>query len=110
PVSAPIPIQNLPISERVVAANGWSGRHFRVATIIRPGVMFGPGDALFGTLANLARLLPVLPLIGGGSTRLQPVFVQDVAEAMVRILADPGTAGRVYELVGPKVYTLRDLV
>jgi uncharacterized protein YbjT (DUF2867 family) len=41
--------------------------------------MFGPGDALFGTLAELARLLPILPLIGGGSTRLQPVFVEDVA-------------------------------
>lgn len=72
--------------------------------------MFGPGDALFGTLADLAGLLPVWPLIGGGSTRLQPVFVEDVAEAVVRILADPGTAGRVYELVGPRVYTLRDLV
>jgi uncharacterized protein YbjT (DUF2867 family) len=50
---------------------------FPGATIIRPGAMFGPGDALFGTLADLAGLLPVWPLIGGGSTRLQPVFVQD---------------------------------
>ena len=83
---------------------------FPGATIVRPGAMFGPGDALFGTLADLAGRLLVLPLIGGGSTRLQPVFVQDVAEAVVRILADPGTAGRVYELVGPRVYTLRDLV
>jgi NADH dehydrogenase len=72
--------------------------------------MFGPGDALFGTLAVLARRLPVLPLIGAGRTRLQPVYVEDVAEAIVRILADPLTAGRTYEFVGPRVYTLRELV
>src|SRR5680860_1412081 len=83
---------------------------FPDATIVRPSAMFGPGDALFGTLANLARLLPVLPLIGGGRTRLQPVYVEDVAEAVARILADPGTVGRTYELAGPEVYTLRDLV
>jgi uncharacterized protein YbjT (DUF2867 family) len=83
---------------------------FPGATIIRPGAMFGPGDALFGTLADLARLFPVLPLIGGGGTRLQPVFVEDVAEAVARILANPGTVGRIYELAGPRVYTLRNLV
>ena len=80
------------------------------ATIVRPGAMFGPGDALFGTLADLVRLLPVLPLIGGGRTRLQPVFVEDVAEAIASILTDPGTVGRIYELAGPGVYTLRELV
>ena len=83
---------------------------FPGATIVRPGAMFGPGDALFGTLAALARLLPALPLIGGGSTRLQPIFVEDVAEAISSILSDPGTVGRTYELAGPKVYTLRELV
>ena len=83
---------------------------FPGATIVRPSAMFGPGDALFGTLAHLARLLPVLPLIGGGRTRLQPVYVEDVAEAIARMLADPGTAGRTYELAGPDVYTLRELV
>lgn len=82
---------------------------FPGATIVRPSAMFGPGDALFGTLAHLARLLPVLPLIGDGRTRLQPVYVEDVAEAVARILADPGTAGRTYELAGPTVYTLREL-
>jgi NADH dehydrogenase len=83
---------------------------FPAVTIVRPGAMFGPGDALFGTLADLSRLLPVLPLIGGGRTRLQPVYVQDVVEAVARILADPATAGRTYELAGPIVYTLRELV
>jgi NADH dehydrogenase len=83
---------------------------FPPATIVRPGAMFGPGDALFGTLAELARLLPLLPLIGGGRTRLQPVYAEDVAEAIARVLADPGTAGRTYELAGPGVYTLRELV
>ena len=79
-------------------------------TIVRPGAMFGPGDALFGTLADVARLLPALPLIGGGRTRLQPAYVEDVAEAITRILADPGTAGHTYELAGPGVYTMRELV
>ncbi|MGH6934550.1 MAG: NAD-dependent epimerase/dehydratase family protein [Dongiaceae bacterium] len=84
-------------------------RAYPRATIIRPSAMFGPGDALFGTVAELARLLPALPLIGGG-TRLQPVYVEDVAEAISRILADPATAGRTYELGGPGVHTLRELV
>jgi uncharacterized protein YbjT (DUF2867 family) len=83
---------------------------FPGATIVRPGAMFGPGDALFGTFAALAQLLPALPLIGGGSTRLQPIFVEDVAEAISSILRDPGTLGRTYELAGPKVYTLHELV
>jgi NADH dehydrogenase len=83
---------------------------FPSATIVRPSAMFGPGDALFGTLADIVRLLPVVPLVGGGRTRLQPVYVEDVAEAIVRILADPGTAGRTYELAGPGVYTLRELI
>src|SRR4029079_4627159 len=82
---------------------------FPSATIVRPGAMFGPGDALFATLAELARLLPVLPLIGGG-TRLQPVFVEDVSKAITNILSDPGTVGQTYELAGPRVYTLRELV
>jgi uncharacterized protein YbjT (DUF2867 family) len=85
-------------------------RTFPEATIVRPGAMFGPGDALFSTLADLARLLPALPLIGGGRTRLQPVFVEDVAEAVARILTDPATVGRIYELAGPGVYTLLELV
>lgn len=82
---------------------------FPGATIVRPGAMFGPGDALFSTVSNFARLLPAVPLIGG-TTRLQPVFVEDVAAAIANILSDPGTVGRTYELAGPRVYTLRELI
>jgi NADH dehydrogenase len=83
---------------------------FPGVTIVRPSAMFGPGDALFGTLADIARLFPVVPLIGGGRTRLQPVYVEDVAEAIARLLADPGSAGQTYDLAGPGTYTLRELV
>jgi NADH dehydrogenase len=85
-------------------------RTFPEATIVRPAAMFGSGDPLFGTFAVLARWLPVLPLISGGTTRLQPVFVEDVAEAVANIIMDPGTVGRTYELAGPRVYTLGELV
>jgi uncharacterized protein YbjT (DUF2867 family) len=83
---------------------------FPSATIVRSSAMFGPGDALFGTLADVARVLPVLPLIGGGRTRLQPVYVEDVAEAIARTLADPSTAGRTYEVAGPRIYTWHELI
>jgi uncharacterized protein YbjT (DUF2867 family) len=104
PESASVYIRSRGRGERAVQ------EAFPGATIVRPSAMFGPGDALFGTLAQLARLLPVLPLIGGGHTRLQPVFVDDVAEAIARIVADPSTANRTYELAGPELYTMRELV
>lgn len=83
---------------------------FPSATIVRPSAMFGPGDALFGTLAQLARWLPAIPLIGGGRSRMQPVYVEDVAEAIARIVANAATRGQTYELAGPKIYTMRELV
>jgi len=82
---------------------------FPGTTLVRPSAMFGPGDALTNTIAGLARVLPALPLIGSGRTRLQPVYVMDVAEAIARMLAEPATAGRTHELGGPAVYTLREL-
>jgi uncharacterized protein YbjT (DUF2867 family) len=78
-------------------------------TIFRPSVIFGPGDAFLNMFASLVRLLPILPL-GGGSARFQPVHVGDVAAAFVASLSDGATVGRTYDLCGPKVYTLRELV
>lgn len=83
---------------------------FDGVTILRPSAIFGPGDALLNELADMVRRSPVLPLFGDGRTRLQPVFVQDVAEACVRALAEPSTAGGVYELGGPEVFAYRELV
>lgn len=83
---------------------------FDGATILRPCVIFGREDSFFNTLAGLARRSPVLPLFGRGRTNLQPVFVENVAEACVRVLADPATSGKVYELGGPGVYTYEALL
>ena len=82
---------------------------FPTATILRPSVVFGPEDQFFNRLAAMAMVSPVMPLIGGGDTRLQPVYVGDVADAVVRVIDDSATAGRTYELGGPRVYTLRAL-
>src|ERR1700756_4447037 len=82
---------------------------FPTATILRPSVVFGPEDQFFNRFATMAMLTPMLPLIGGGETRFQPVYVGDVAEAVMRCLEDPATAGRTYELGGPKIYSLREL-
>ncbi len=82
---------------------------FRSAIILRPSALFGPGDALFSTLAGLANTLPVLPLIGGGRTTLQPVYVEDAALAAARALEEPSAPAKTYELGGPRVYTLREL-
>ncbi len=83
---------------------------FDGVTIFRPSVIFGPDDSFFNTLAGMARQTPVLPLFGMGRTNLQPVFVGNVAEACVRVLANPSTAGKVYEFGGPRVYTYKALV
>ncbi len=83
---------------------------FDGVTIFRPGVIFGPDDSFFNTLAGMARQTPILPLFGMGRTNLQPVHVGDVAEACVRVLADPSTEGKVYEFGGPRVYTYKALV
>src|ERR1700730_3973504 len=83
---------------------------FPTVTILRPSVVFGPEDQFFNRFAAMAMISPVLPLIGGGETRFQPVYVGDVADAVTKCLDDPTTAGRIYELGGPKIYTFRELL
>ena len=83
---------------------------FPAAVILRPSVVFGPEDQFFNRFAALARLSPVLPLIGGGKTRFQPVYVGDVAAAIVAALDDPSAAGKTFELGGPRVYSFRELM
>jgi len=80
------------------------------AVILRPSVVFGPEDQFFNRFAAMAVISPALPLIGGGHTRMQPVFVADVARAVAQSLADETTAGRTFELGGPTVYSFRRLM
>jgi NADH dehydrogenase len=78
-------------------------------TIFQPSVVFGVEDRFLNLFAKLAAFAPVLPL-AGADVRFQPVWVEDVAHAFVQALDNPATVGKSYELVGPKVYTLRELV
>ena len=84
-------------------------RGFEKATILRPSVVFGPGDAMFSRLASIAASAPVLPLAGKGLATVQPVFVGDVGDAVVAALARPDAAKNVFELGGPRVYTYREI-
>ena len=77
------------------------------AVIFRPSIVFGPEDQFFNRFAGMARYSPVLPLIGGGKTRFQPVFVGDVAEAIARSVDGEVEGGKIYELGGPNVLTFR---
>jgi NADH dehydrogenase len=79
------------------------------AVILRPSVIFGPEDDFLNRFGALARALPALPLFGGGATRLQPVFVGDVALATLAAIDDANAAGRAYELGGPEILTLREI-
>ncbi len=83
---------------------------FPDAVIVRPSVLFGPEDGFFNMLASLARFTPVLPLIGGGATRFQPVYVGDVAGAIAAILNDDEIKAECYELGGPRILTFREVL
>jgi len=88
---------------------------FARATILRPSIVFGAEDGFFGRFAKLASILPALPLIGGGKTKFQPVYVGDVARAVLAAITLPSVGpknpeGRVYELGGPDVYSFKDLM
>ena len=80
---------------------------FPAATVLRPSVLFGPYDKFLNTLIAVTRLSPVLALFGDGDTRLQPVYVGDVAEAVLRALTTKSSQGKVYELGGPQTYPLQ---
>jgi uncharacterized protein YbjT (DUF2867 family) len=82
---------------------------FPGATILRPSLVFGPEDMFFNRFAAMARFAPALPLIGGGTTKFQPVYVGDVAAAVAAVLARDDTTGKTYDLAGPAVFTLKQL-
>ena len=84
-------------------------RFFPAATILRPSIVFGAGDNFFNRFAVMAKFFPVLPLIGGGKTKFQPVFVGDVADAVIAAAARPDTQGRIYELGGPELLSFKEL-
>lgn len=83
---------------------------FTDVTILRPSVIFGPEDRFFNYFAQIAVLSPFLPLIGGGKTKFQPVYVGDVADAVIAILNNPQTKSKTFELGGPTVYTLTQIM
>jgi NADH dehydrogenase len=80
------------------------------ATVLRPSIMFGPEDHFFNRFAGIARMSPMLPLIGGGLTRFQPVFAGDVAAAVAKGVAGETIPGTVYELGGPEIRTFKELM
>jgi uncharacterized protein YbjT (DUF2867 family) len=81
-----------------------------LATILRPSIVFGPEDQFTNRFAGLARISPALPLIGGGLTRMQPVYVGDVATAVADAVDGNAKAGVTYELGGPEVLTMREIM
>jgi NADH dehydrogenase len=83
---------------------------FADAILIRPAVMFGPDDAFLTTIVRLVSRLPIYPMFGRGLTRLQPAYVEDVAEAIVRALQRADMEATTFELGGPRVYSYEDLL
>jgi uncharacterized protein YbjT (DUF2867 family) len=86
-----------------------SAKAFPGVIIMRPSVVFGPDDRFFNRIAAMARVSPVMPLFGGGTTKYQPVFVGDIAEAMADVIDAGHASGRTYELGGPEVASMKEL-
>jgi NADH dehydrogenase len=80
------------------------------AVIMRPSLVFGPEDDFINRFAALARISPVVPLVGGGMTKMQPVYVGDVASAVARAVDGKAKPGAIYELGGPEVLTMREII
>jgi NADH dehydrogenase len=83
---------------------------FTGALLVRPAVMFGPDDAFLTTILKLLRRLPIYPMFGHGLTRLQPAYVEDVAEAIGRVMLHAETPSMIFELGGPRVYSYKELL
>ena len=99
------------ISDRTKAEGEQAVREvFPQATIVRPSLVFGEDDHFFSRFTAMIRSSPVLPLIGGGMTRFQPVFVDDMTEGLLALLKCSETAGKTYEFGGPQVYSFKVLL
>ena len=83
---------------------------FKPSVILRPSVVFGPEDKFFNTFASLAQFSPVLPLLGGGKTKFAPIYVGDVAKAIVKALELNNSEPQIYELGGPENYSFKELM
>tara|TARA_Y100001001_G_scaffold159409_1_gene180321 strand:- start:928 stop:1962 length:1035 start_codon:yes stop_codon:yes gene_type:complete len=83
---------------------------YPTATIIRPSIVFGPGDSFFNMFARMSMILPALPLIGGGQTKFQPVYVEDVTQAIMQCLQMGQTRGQILSLGGPEVLSFKQLM
>jgi uncharacterized protein YbjT (DUF2867 family) len=83
---------------------------FPAATLVRPSLIYGPGDHFFSRFAAMAKVSPVLPVIGGGRTRFQPIHIADAVRALEMLLERPATAGATLALVGPETFTFRALL
>jgi len=83
---------------------------FKSSIILRPSIVFGPEDKFFNTFASLAQFSPILPLIGGGKTKFAPIYVNDVAKAIAKVLELNNLEQKTYELGGPENYTFKDLM
>jgi len=99
------------ISERTKAEGEHAVRDvFPRATIVRPSLSYGEDDHFFSRFAAMIRSSPVLPLISGGTTKFQPVFVGDMTAGLLELLERSGTAGKTYEFEGPQVYSFKELL
>lgn len=93
-----------------LAAEQEISKAFPNATIVRPSVVFGPDDNFINMFAKITKFSPIFPLINNGKTKLQPVYVDDVAQLVAACLLDESSAGKTLEVAGPEVYTLKQLI
>ena len=84
--------------------------NFKNPIILRPSVIFGPEDKFFNTFASLAQFSPALPLVGGGKTKFAPIYVEDVANAIIEVLELNNSEPKIYELGGPENYSFKELM